>query len=317
MGYNLRMSSLRVTVVPVALKADDDPTQPSLAVSYFGEGSDWLAEDVPDSSTVADAGRRLLARAIPDELRTDEFDAVTTIPLENAGVDYSSGCPNLLLTAVLPIAVTEFRGEAWTKLIPSPGSVQGGGRQTRLDPVRAAIASYWREQLTKTTAALDFLPKYFPASQVRAVYESLWGGSQLESNFQRWLTTARDADGTVICEEVVDSSVRAEAQAAFAKNLTAAASTTAGMTTATAVARAWDPRFIGTSGKVSAMAGLAVIPAAVVAGALVGSLVSWQRSRVTGRPPAWYHRTVATRADLKALYVVRPVVSLPSATFLS
>ena len=310
------MSTLRVTVVPVALRAEDDSTRPTLSLSYFSSDTGWLSEAVTEPSEVAGIGQRLLSRAVPNELLTEHLEAIHTLRLENAGVDYSSGSPNLLLTAALPIAVTELRGDAWTELVPWPSSTRGSAQRAVLDPVRVAIAGYWREQLMKTTAALDFLPKYFPASQVRAVYESLWGGSQAESNFQRWLTTARDTDGTAICEEVFDSSVREEAQAAFARNLTATGMT-AGMTTANAIARAWDPKFVGTSGKVSALAGLAVIPAAVVAGALAGSLVSWQRSRVTGRPPAWYQRTVATRSGLKALYVVRPAVPLPSATFLS
>ncbi|WP_336630985.1 MULTISPECIES: hypothetical protein [unclassified Microbacterium] len=308
------MPTLRVTVVPVALRANDDPTRPALSLSYFSLDSGWLSEAVSEPSDVVGLARQLLSRAVPDELLTEEFDAIYTLRLENAGVEYSSGSPNLLLTATLPIAVTELRSDAWTELVPWPANARRSEQRAPLDPVRLAIAGYWREQLTKTTAALDLLPKYFPASQVRAVYESLWGGGQAESNFQRWLTTARDTNGAAICEEVIDSSVREEAQAAFARNLTATGMT-AGMTTATAVARAWDPKFVGTSGKVSALAGLAVIPAAVVAGALVGSLVSWQRSRITGRPPAWYQRTVATRSDLKALYVVRPAVTLPSATF--
>lgn len=311
------MSSLRVTVVPVALRADDDePGRPSLSLAYFKLDADWLTETVSDASGVIAVASRLLSESVPEELLTDGRKAAEIFRLENAGVDYSSGCPNLLLTAALPIAATELRSDYWAELVPW-GASGGNDQQAKaLDPVRSAIALYWREQLTKSTAALDFLPKYFPASQVRAVYESLWGGSQPDGNFQRWLTTARDADGVAVCEEVVGSSVREEAQAAFAKNLSTAGAA-AGMTTATAVAGAWDPKFVGTSGKVSALAGLAVIPAAVVAGALVGSLVSWQRSRVTGRPPSWYRRTVATRTDLKALYAVRPAVPVQSVNFLS
>lgn len=308
------MGSFRVTVVPVALRAEDneEPGRPALSLAYFKLGEEWLVRGASGESNVISAARQLLSAAVPDELLPDRRAAADIFRLENAGVDYSSGCPNLLLTAALPIAATELRSDYWTELVP-------WGMDARtdppLDPVRSAIAVYWREQLTKSTAALDFLPRYFPASQVRAVYESLWGGSQPDSNFQRWLTTARDAEGGAICEEVVDSSVREEAQAAFARNLSSAGMA-AGMT-ATAVAGAWDPKFVGTSGKVSALAGLAVIPAAVVAGALVGSLVSWQRSRVTGRPPSWYRRTVATRTDLRALYAVRPTVPMQSVNFLS
>ncbi|MFJ6652902.1 hypothetical protein ACIQLJ_08930 [Microbacterium sp. NPDC091313] len=311
------MSDLSVTVVPVALRADDDePAKPPLSLSYFKPDSGWLTEAVSAAPNVIATASRLLREAVPDELLPDGRQATDTFRLENAGVDYVSGSPNLLLTAALPIAATELRNQSWSELIPWGPAVAVGGELPPLDPVRSAVATYWREQLTKTTAALDFLPKYFPASQVRAVYESLWGGNQPESNFQRWLTTARDADGVAICEEIADTSVRDEAQAAFARNLTTAGMA-AGMTTATAVAGAWDPRFVGTSGKVSALAGLAVIPAAVVAGALVGSFVSWQRSRVTGRPPTWYRRTVATRSDLKSLYAVRPAVPVPSKNFVN
>ncbi|MCM3695946.1 hypothetical protein [Microbacterium oleivorans] len=311
------MSDLRVTVVPVALRADEDEqAKTPLSLSFFKLDSRWLTEAVSAAPNVIAAASRLLREAVPDELVAGGRQASDTFRLENAGVDYSSGSPNLLLTAALPIAATELRNQCWTELIPWGAAVGDGGQLPPLDPVRSAVAMYWREQLTKTTAALDFLPKYFPASQVRAVYESLWGGSQSESNFQRWLTTARDAGGAAICEEIADTSVREEAQAAFARNLTTAGMAT-GMTTASAVAGAWDPKFVGTSGKVSALAGLAVIPAAVVAGALVGSFVSWQRSRVTGRPPTWYRRTVTTRSELKALYAVRPAVPLPSSNFVS
>lgn len=311
------MTSLRVTVVPVALRTYDvgDSGRPPLSLAYFKSGADWLGEAVPDAKNVIATARRLLNEAVPDELLPDGGEAADRFRLENSGVDYSSGAPNLLLTAALPIAAAELRAGYWNDLVPWGSSVGADRQSHQIEAVQGAITSYWRDQLTRSTAALDFLPKYFPASQVRAVYESLWGGSQPDSNFQRWLTTARDADGALVCEEVMDSAVRDEAQAELAKHLSAGG-VAAGMATATAVASAWDPKFVGTNGKVSALAGLAVIPAAVVAGALVGSFVSWQRSRVTGRPPSWYRRTIASRTDLKTLYAVRPAVPVPSVDFL-
>lgn len=311
------MPSFRVTVVPISLRAnDDEPSSPPLSIASFKSDEHWLNETVSDGSNVIAAARQLLEQAVPMELLRDGRAAADIFRLENAGVDYSSGRPDLLFTAALPIAATELRGEYWTDLVPWGAPIETERKSRSFDPVTSAITSYWREQLTKSTAALDFLPKYFPASQVRAVYESLWGGSQSDGNFQRWLTTARDTNGVSICEEVVDSSVREEAQAEFALNLSTPGMA-AGITTAAAVASAWDPKFVGTSGKVSALAGLAVMPAAVVAGALVGSLVSWQRSRITGRPPSWYRRTVATRTDLRGLYAARPAVRVPSVNFVS
>lgn len=309
------MSNLRLTVVPVALRAvDDEPGRPALSVAYFRSGDDWLTTEVSSASEVVSAARQMLDEAVPEELLSDGRKAADVFRLENAGVDYSTGQPNLLLTVVLPIAATELQRGRWTELVPWAENAGADARPQPLDPVRGAIAMFWRDQLTTSTAALDFLPKYFPASQVRAVYESLWGATQSDGNFQRWLTTARGADGGVICAEVADSSVREEAQIAFAENLSAAGMA-AGLMTGTAIASAWDPKYVGTSGKVSALAGLAVIPAAVVAGALVGSFVSWQRSKVTGRPPSWYSRTAEIRTDLRALYAVRPVVQIESQTF--
>jgi len=284
-----------------------------LSVSAFRSGSEWLTAKA-DPSEALDAARRLLNSAIPSEVESEERDVAANIRLESAGVDYSSGTPNLLFTSVLPIAATELGGDGWGELVDWVKSSENARPQAGADPVRAAISAYWRDQLVKTTAAFDFLPKYFPASQVRSVYASVWGESQVDSNFQRWLTTARDVNGEALCAEVTDAAVRDEAQAAFAKRLSQTG-TAVGVATATSVARAWDPKFVGTSGKIGAMSGLAVIPAAVVAGAIVGSLVSWQSSRATGRPPSRYRRVVPERTSLRTWYPVRPDDATSAPTF--
>ncbi|TFB66188.1 hypothetical protein [Cryobacterium sp. Hz9] len=290
------MLRFRVTVVPVVLRPiDDDPQTPHLAVSMLRPSGDWLDATVPDAAAALSTARRLLDEAVPEDVDAGD------VRMENAGVDYSSGEPNLLFTAVLPIAAAELRGTTndWSLLTPWADDGPTRAALLRLDPVQAAMVHYWRDRLVQTTAAFDFLPRYFTTSQARSVYSSVWGESQADGNFQRWLASARDVNGMALCEGVSDVEVRREAQTAFAERVAKVGLTAEGVT------KAWDVKFVGVSAGVGALSGVASIPAAAVAGAIVGSLIGWQRAKGAGRPPSWYH-TTRSRIDLKTWYPVRP-----------
>lgn len=242
----------------------------------------------------------MLDEAVHPEARAD-------IHLENAGVDYSSGVPDLLLTAVLPIAAAELDNspDDWPLLTPWVGDAPPAERVPllRLDPVQAAMISYWRGQLTRTTAAFDFLPRFFTMFQARSVYASVWGERQADGNFQRWLLTAEGVKTGKVCREVPDEEARLATQTEFAQRLADAAT---GISPAM-VREQWDPKIIGTSGAVAGLAGVAAwIPAAHVVGAIVGATVGYQRAKSAGRPPRWYSRTTSGRADLRTHYPVRP-----------
>ena len=307
------MMSLRVTVAPVALRPiAEDSESAQLRVSTLRPGGVWLSTKVSDPTTALEAARRMLEDAVRPEVRA-------ALHLENAGVEYASGPPNLLLTAALPIAAAELDNTAddWPLLTPWVGNEppQERLRLLRLEePVQAAMVAYWRGQLVQTTAALDFLPKYFTMYQARSVYASVWGEAQPDGNFQRWLGSAEDANKGKVCQEVEDEEARLETQAEFALAL---AAVTAGFS-ADMVKKQWDPRIIGTSSRVAGLAGIApLIPAAQVVGAIVGATIGYQRAKSTGRPPRWYRRTVDKRIGLKTWYPVRPPATRPPPTFVS
>lgn len=290
------MMSLQVTVVPVALRPFGDDAQPPLRVCMLRRGGDWLTDTVADPTLALMTAKRLLEEAVHPELKG-------SVRLENVGVDYSSEGPNLLFTTALPIAAAELSSapDDWPLLTPwGDEDRREAVQMLRPDPVRVAMIAYWRGQLMHRTAAFDFLPRYFSTSQVRSVYASVWGENQAEGNFQRWLGSARDEGGRAVCEDVQDALVRREAQSMFVKRMR-----NVGLTAA-AVTRAWDPKIVGMSASVAALAGVVAIPAAVIAGSMVGSLISWQNAKGPGRPPSWYRRTVDDRVDLKAGYPVRP-----------
>jgi hypothetical protein len=293
------MKGIRVTVVPVALRPfSENQSMPQLGASTLQPSGEWLSTAVADPSDAISEARRMLDEAVRPEVERKWH-------LENVGVDYSSGTPNLLLTAALPIAAVELDGSAeeWPLLTPWVEKGSSWTKPLRLDPVRAAMIEHWRGQLARTTAALDLLPRYFPTSQVRSVYSSVWGAHQAEANFQRWIGSARDINGAPLLAEVPDTEVRRETQSGFAARLA-----DVGITPAT-LAGAWDPKIVGISAGVGAVAGLSAIPAAVIAGALVGASVGWQLFKGAGRPPVWYRRSSTNRVDLMTSYPVRPVPS--------
>lgn len=299
------MTNLSITVVPVALQPSDaqDGTPP-LRVSMLRPGGSWLSTTVTDSAGVVSAALQLVADAVHPE--------VVPRALENVGVAYDSGVPNLLLAMVLPIAAVELSetAEDWQVLTPWVAGDPAHTDLRRADPIQIAMISYWQEQLTRTSAALDFLPRYFPAAQVRSVYASIWGANASEGNFQRWLGSAVDASGDKLCKEVSDDVVREENQTEFTRRLAGK-----GMPP-TKVASLWDPKIVGLSASVVALAGIASLPVAAAAGALAGAAVGWQSTRGSGRPPTWYQRTKAKRTALGATYPVKPPVSRWTSTLI-
>ncbi|MEG3614643.1 hypothetical protein [Isoptericola haloaureus] len=296
------MGTLRVTVAPVALRPVVDGQVSQFRVSTLRPGGNWLSAEVSDPSDVLRRGRALVEVALTDPVPAEVLEGLR---LENAGVDYSGETPNLLLSVVLPIAAVELGdAEDWPLLAPWDDAGGGAGPLLTHDPLRAAFVAYWREQLVHTSAALDFLPTYFTMSQARSVYSSVWGEPQAEGNFQRWLTTAKAADGSPLCEEALDENVKRRTQEELASRLTKAG--LKGLSAA-GVAKAWtDPKIVGASSGVTALAGLAAVPVAGIAGAIVGSAIGYQASKSPGRPPRWYKRSTSERNPLKSWYPVRP-----------
>lgn len=294
------MVGLDVTVVPVALRPLAEDAQSALmGVATLRPGGDWLSTRVTNPASALEVARRMLDDTVHPDLRT-------RVGLENAGVDYASGEPRLLFTAVLPIAAAELASTSrdWPLLTPWVGDGPAAARVRlhRLDATQAAIVAYWRGQLMRTTAAFDFLPRYFTMFQVRSVFSSIWGDRQPDGNFLRWLSSAEDVNKLKVCMEVDGEEARREIQASFAERLAAAAGVSAAM-----VKQQWDPKIIGTSAGVAGLAGLAsLIPAAQVVGAIVGATIGYQRARGAGRPPRWYRRVVEKRILLRTWYPVRP-----------
>lgn len=295
------MSSLRVTITPVALRPPaEEPQSAQLRVSTLRPGGEWLSTAVSDPGSALRAAREMLDEAVHP-------DARLAAHLENVGVDYTSGEPHLLLTSVLPIAAAELDNspDDWPLLTPWVGDAPPAERVRllRLDPVQAAMIAYWRQQLVATTAVFDFLPQFFTLYQARSVYSSVWGERQPDGNFQRWLLSAEGTKTGRVCREVEEEEARLATQTEFAERLAEAAT---GISPAM-VKEQWDPKIIGTSSAVAGLAGLSAwIPAAYVIGAVVGATISYQRTKGTGRPPRWYSRTIHRRADLKTWYPVRP-----------
>ncbi|MFG6445854.1 hypothetical protein ACFXQA_11355 [Microbacterium sp. P07] len=299
------MTKISLTVVPVALRPSDiQGSLPPLCVSTLRPGGRWLSTILSDSADVVGTALRIVGEAVHSEVKLTA--------LENAGVIYDSGVPNLLVCMVLPIAAVELSEttEDWQALTPWVANDPTHSGYRRADPVQAAMIAYWQEQLARTTAALDFLPKYFPAAQVRSVYASVWGANASEGNFQRWLGSALDAAGDKLCNEVSDDVVRRENQTEFTKRLAGKG------LPPTKVASLWDPKVVGLSASVVALAGIASLPVATVAGALTGAAIGWQTSRGSGRPPTWYQRARATRTALRATYPVRPPVTRWNSTLI-
>lgn len=304
------MTSLQVTLAPVALRpSTPDSPLTQLRMSTLRPGGQWLSTTLSDPAQALHAAHQMLDGALQPEVRG-------TYRLENAGVDYASGAPNLLVTAALPISAAELDDspEDWPLLTPWVG--EGPERERhpllRLESVQAAMIAYWREQLLHTTAALDFLPKYFTMFQARSVYASVWGERQPHGNFQRWLGSAEDVNAAKVIREVDDLEARLETQQKVAQGLGAV---TPGISAATVI-KQWDPKIIGSSAAVAGLAGVAsLIPKAQVVGAIVGGTVGYQRAKSTGRPPRWYTRTDEQRVDLKSWYPVRPPATMHPPTF--
>jgi len=293
---------MRLTVMPVALRPEgDDPGSP-MAVSVLRSTSGLITEMVEDIAAVVPQAESMLAAALPSEVDDDPDLRGRNRRLENIGVDYSSGVPNLLFSAVLPIAATELNGEPdrWTRLVMR--EADDAARVTA--PETRALVRYWRDQLLRTTAAFDFLPEYFPLSQVRAIYSSVWGEEQQDANFQRWMLSAKDVESAPVLAEVASEVVQRSAQAAFVERVARVLGAVP-----SSIQSNWDPKYVGVSAGVAALGGgMKAIPAAVVAGAIVGSLVGWQRARGAGRPPAWFRRTNVQRVELLTWYPVRPPI---------
>ena len=114
-------------------------------------------------------------------------------PLEKVAFASSGSDLRLVYTTVLPLA--ELVGPAgrpdderdlgdWVLLTPWVGRGNVPAREI-LPEEHLLVRDYWRRQFEETSAVLEFLPRYFTTSQVRAAYSSLWGEEQHVGAFYR------------------------------------------------------------------------------------------------------------------------------------
>ncbi len=306
------MAKLTVTVVPVSLLPFG---KVQLRVTGCRPRGEWAVKGVSDPGDVLPTATSLLAEMVSD------MDTGTESLLENVGVDYSGGMPNLVFTAVVPMAasverapgVSDTTSDDWALMTPW-GSRRDAAHQTdEIEPVRQMLIAHWRDQLEHTTAAFDFLPTYFTNYQVRAVYSSVWGERQAGGNFYRWLHSAQDVDGKRLCVEVASEKVQHD----VVKSLAGLLRKHAPAAVASQIAQMWDPKMIGASSTLSALGGLSAVPVFAAMGATVGSKVAYQTAKSAGKPPAWYRRHNPKRLRLVSAYPVAPPFDITRPVFVA
>jgi len=318
-----------VIAVPVTLK----PVESHLRVHVLGRpngnsdngrsvGGKWYSHSLLGAGHgIVPTAQILLAQACPQLTP----DALRQIPLENAGVFYGDGAPNLVVTAVLPMQSDD--AAASELLVPwqpdaASSTPNNPEELAEPDPVQRIVIEYWRQQLAHTNAVFDFLPKYFTSAQIRAVYSSLWGRKQSDGNFARWLKGVRGPDGQLIRADLVKDPkkarelVRHEVRDEFARRVAAT-----GTIGAEAIIRAWpdgDKAPVGISAAVNPLPELTVAlhPGFAAIGAQVGATLAYQDGK-KGSPPNWHTRAHPGRVLIDAPYSVHPAQDFPRNTFIA
>ena len=306
------MRQINVVVVPVSLMPYDS-TQ--LRVVTHKPNGQWLQSPVPASHSSAKVAREVLG-ALP--VSEHEVASGLAEP-EAAGFVETGNALQLVYTAALPLSAyllaqtanKPVRDEDWPLLAPwlgkEVGVTEARQRLTDLDDIHRLVLGHWRRSIEETTAAFDLLPEHFTTSQVRAVYSSVWGAPQDAGNFHRWL----HRQNSRACVEVAGESVQREVKGALQRRIEGSALQREGLDVGAMV----GDRLIGTApAALGASVGVALASVAplVVASAIVGGLVAYQRRAAPGKPPQWYTPAHKGRHALDESYSPRPAWLLPS-----
>ena len=284
---------LTVVLVPISLAPYSEGNDVKV-VAYKPRG--WLERTV-GSGQVGQVTQELIAQ-VPG------FDPehVPAPDPESVGFLLEGDTTRLVFTAPIPMAATLSIGIAdddpeWIAL-PTAGQTA-----VNLDAVHSLVLHHWRRALADTTAAFDLLPQYFTTSQVRSIYATVWGESRDWSNFHRWLHTSNRG----ICREEPVQQVSRAVEGALSTGLTAGTFTAAALgdhPRRQAAVRAAS-RYIGISPMALGPIAGAVAPL-VVAAAVTGGLVAYQRQITRGKTPSWFTRTSSSRVVLFEQYTPRP-----------
>lgn len=310
------MASLSVVVVPASLLPVGEA---QLRVVTYRPGGAWLTRTVPDAAQTRDVARELLQQVLPED---PDFRSTR---LESAGVDFSGETPKIVLTAavrMLPELADPQRLDGdthpdWPLL--APWQPVGLAAEV-IDDTRALLIAHWREQLERTTAAFDFLPRYFTTAQVRAIYSSIWGEAQNDGNFHRWLHPKLNAER--ICKPAPAEMVRSEVEtrlAAGLRTLSDLMPTVMGAASGMAASRQAAAIFVDSAVGISPrrMGPMALaVPAVAAIGAVVGGAVAYQSGRSAGKQPVWYEREDAEREPLAVWYAPKPAKLVERPTFI-
>ena len=296
-------SNVGVLVLPVALFPAFDG---SIGFLAFRPAGDWLrASATSDPRGVAEQLLHEQGPSLVDSLPgwrpqlervtfTDDDRGLTLV--YTASLPMTTPLMDRDLRATQPVNVPD----GWVDLL---AAVRSGARPNREawttgDHAGHVVLDYWRQQLEETTAAFDLLPRYFTTSQMRLVYEAVWGKEQDAGNFHKWLHDDNQGIATLADETRIMHEVDAVARAAWMPSLKAAAP---GLTMNQVA-----PKLVGSSPLVAIGGALGAIVGVAVGTAAAGGLVAYQSARNAGPQPKWYRRTKPGRVILKDLYSPRP-----------
>jgi len=298
------MPRVEVVLVPVALV----PAEPDqLRLMAFRPSGTFLRDGVKAGEDVPAAVLRLAERvpstmgpptAAPESVAflADGADValVFSVPLPLAGAPAGNGGDPERIAADW-VLVTPWIGR---------GNVS---RSVGMSVEHELVRNYWRRQFEETSAALEFLPRYFTIAQVRAAYSSLWAEEQHIGAFYRWFGGDVLPDGRELIKDATDDVVRDEVQRVFTAELQASElgpQLARGTTGASALGSAG--KSVGMSAAILGATGLGILPAAALAAGVAGAVVAFQRRPNRGKKPTWYRRRSTERVLLDDPYAPRP-----------
>lgn len=302
------MWRVKVVVVPVGLV----PTpRDSLRMMAFAPHGEFVSAEARSPATLEACVQDLASSA------TAGLPTTSLLQLEQVAFVPAGEGITLIYTTVVPLVAwheheTEVSAEDWVLLTPWVGRGQRRERES-VSREHALVRNYWRRQLEETSAALDFLPKYFTTAQVRAAYDSLWAEEQHVGAFHRWLHDREVPTKTPLVAPADEDVVRRDAERAFEsalkssdlgpqmQTITPAAAASAGGLASVAAGHA-----VGLSSAMIARGALGFLPAALVAGGVAGSVVAYQRRVGRGKKPLWYTRAERRRILIDDPYAPRP-----------
>lgn len=292
---SMRDINCQVLVVPVAAFPHvDGPTE---LVAYRPNGQ-WLR--APAAYPLQDVAAQLLTSAGP--ALVGALPGWDPTPEPVTFVEQQDGVA-LVFTVAVPMTTPMIGDDLEVSTQPGPGPgwecrVASGAADFTFpvdDPVLAPVLDHWRQALEETTAGFDLLPKYFTTSQLRSIYDAVWGQEQDAGNFHKWIHGQEPKE----CAEVTPDTITADLEGAGRSYWREPVMADVSIKSA-------KPSFVGTSPAVVAGGALGGVVGAAVAGAIAGGLVAYQAKRKPGKQPSWFTRTRTGRKRFSALYAPRP-----------